>query len=110
MEGPGAGDDGHGGEVNGVLDGCDLRIAPCQPCSAPKVSCSWMVQTYDQIADENLHDLCCQTSPSRKHPLQYADQEVAQWRADEGAVRCHFGHAGVDIMAGWADIFCDPGG
>ena len=47
MEGPGAGDDGHGGQVNGVLDGCDLRIAPCQPCSAPKVSCSWMVQTYD---------------------------------------------------------------
>lgn len=36
VEGPSAGNDGHGSEVDCVLDGCDLRIAQCQSCSAPK--------------------------------------------------------------------------
>ena len=45
VEGPGAGNDGHGGEVDCVLDGGDLQSARCQPCSAskaPKVRSSWM--------------------------------------------------------------------
>ena len=69
-----------------------------------------MVQTYDQIANEDLHNLRCQTRPPRKHPLQYTDQEMAQWRADESAVHCHFGNSRIDVMAGWTDIFRDPGG
>lgn len=108
VEGPGAGDDGHGGEVDCILDRSDLEIARGQPCSAPKALCLWMVRTYDQIANENLQDLCRQTRPPREHSLQYTDQEVAQWRADESAVHCHLGHSRVDIMAGWTDIFCDP--
>ena len=32
MVGPGASDDSHGGEVDCVLDGCDLHITQCQPC------------------------------------------------------------------------------
>lgn len=34
MEGPSAGDDGHGGEVDCVLDGCDLKSSQCQPSCA----------------------------------------------------------------------------
>ena len=113
VEGPGASDDGHGGEVDCVLDGCNLQLAQCQPCSAPKThkaQRSWMVQTYDQIADEDLHDLRRQTRPPGKHSLQYTDQEVAQRRADESSVHCHLGHSRIDVMAGWTDVFCDPRG
>ena len=31
MEGPGASNDSHGGEIDCVLDGCDLHITQCQP-------------------------------------------------------------------------------
>lgn len=110
VEGPGAGDDGHGGEVDCILDRSDLKDAQGQPCSAPKALSLWVVRTYDQIANKNLHDLRRQTRPPGKHPLQYTDQEMAQRRADESAVHCHLGHSRVDVMAGWTNIFCDPRG
>ena len=112
VEGPGPGDDGHGGEVDGVLDGCNLHIRPMSArlgVPDPAKLGGWW-HTYDQIADENLHNLRRQARPPGEHPLQYADQEVAQRRADEGAVHCHLGHAGVDVMAGRTDIFRDPRG
>ena len=110
VEGPGPSDDGHGGEVDRVLDRSDLKFALGQPYSAPKALSLWMARPYHQIANENLQDLRRQTRPPRKHPLQYTDQEVAQWRADESAVHCHLGHSRVDVMAGWTNIFCDPRG
>ena len=69
-----------------------------------------MVQTYNQIANKDLHNLRRQTRSPREHPLQYSDQEVAQRRADESTVHCHLRNSRVDVMAGWTNIFGDPGG
>ena len=38
VEGPGAGDDCHGSEVDGVLDGCNLQITPCLALLCPTQS------------------------------------------------------------------------
>lgn len=47
VEGPGASDDGHGGEVDCILDRSDLKVAQSQPWSAPKALRLWMMRTYD---------------------------------------------------------------
>ncbi len=67
-----------------------------------------VIETYNQIADHNLHDLRRQTSPPRKNLLQHMNQEVSQRRADESAIDRHFWHTRVDIVAMFADVLGDP--
>ena len=64
--------------------------------------------TYNQVADENLQDLGPQARPAREESLQDADQEVAERRADEGAVEGHLGDARVDVVAMLAAVARDP--
>jgi len=67
-----------------------------------------MIETYDQIADENLQDLGLQASPSSEHLLQYIDQKVSQWRADEGSIDRHLRHTRVDVAGMFANVLGDP--
>jgi len=51
------------------------------------------IYTYNQIANENLKDLCLQARAARKQLLEDADQDMAQRRADESSVRSHLWHS-----------------
>ena len=76
VQGARAGDDGHGGEVDAVLDWGDLgRCVSIQRPRARLVACRGKGGgTYDQIADEDLCDLRLQARPPGEHLLQDADQ------------------------------------
>jgi hypothetical protein len=54
--------------------------------------------TYNQVADENLHDLCLQTRSACEYLLQDANQNVTERCADECAVDGHLGHARREVM------------
>ena len=99
-------DDGHGGEVDGVLDGRDLWVRREVRCAMGGIG-RWGPM-YNQVADKNLQDLRPQTRSTRKQPLQDPDQEMAQWRADERAVQGHFGDARVDVVSMLAAITRNP--
>ena len=106
VEGAGAGDDGHGGQVDDVLDWGDLAgyISECG------TRAQWSRVTYDQVRDNDLHDLCLQARPSRKHLLKDGDHQVSQWSADEGAVYRHLRHAAGEVVTMLVAVFGNPRG
>jgi hypothetical protein len=55
--------------------------------------------THNQVAHEDLENLGLQTRPSAEYLLQDGDQDVAERRADEGAVDGHLGHARGEVVA-----------
>ena len=64
--------------------------------------------TYDQVGNDNLHDLCTQACPTCEHFLENRDHQVSQWGADEGAVEGHLGHTASEVMAMLVAVFRDP--
>ena len=64
--------------------------------------------TYNQVAEENLQDLGSQTGAAAKDLLQNPDQEVAQRRADKGAVGGHLGHARCKVVAVLVAVLGQP--
>ena len=66
--------------------------------------------THDQVADEDLEDLGLQALATLEDLLQDADEEVAQGRADEGAVDGHLGHARGEVVAALAAVVGNPRG
>jgi hypothetical protein len=64
--------------------------------------------THDQVADENLHDLGLQALAALEDLLQQADEDVAQGRADHGAVQGHLGHARGEVVAALAPVVRNP--
>jgi hypothetical protein len=64
--------------------------------------------THDKIADENLQDLGAQALAAGERLLQQANQNMAQRRADEGAVDGHLGHAPRQVVAVWAAVVRQP--
>lgn len=120
VESAGAGDEGHGDEVDGILDWGDLRVGGTRETSVS----AWPFRmrdvgrrvgwgrggggTYDQIADEDLEDLGPQTGPAFEEFLQDGDQDVTQRSADKGAVEGHLRHASAQVMAIFTTIVGDP--
>ena len=52
VEGPGARDDGDGGEIDGILDGCDLQILPnVSPALIPRRPDAKMIGVVDIRSD-----------------------------------------------------------
>ena len=96
-----ASDNGHTGEVDGVLDGRDLasQHMPFQLRTG---------DSYNEVAGENLQDLGLQTRASGKDLLQDGDEEVAEWCANECAVQAHLGDSGVEVVAMLAAVVRDP--
>jgi hypothetical protein len=72
----GASNQGHGDQVDAVLDGSN-----------------------NQVADDDLHDLGAQAGAALEEELQQPDEEVAQRRADEGTVGGHLGDTGRKVVA-----------
>ena len=109
VECPGAGDDGHGGKVDRILNWRDLRIEKLT--SGQKLVCCirWIGETHNQIADENLQYLCLKTCPPREQLLQYMNQEVSQRRANERAIDSHLRHTRADVVSIFGDILGNPG-
>jgi hypothetical protein len=103
VKGAGTGDDGHGDEVYRVLDGRHLRE------SATEVHFQ-DTSAYNQVADEDLHNLGLETLAPAEHLLQDADEDVAERGADEGAVDGHLGHARREVVALLAPVVGDPRG
>lgn len=60
--------------------------------------------TYDQVAGDDLQNLCAQARVAGKDALQDVDEEVAHGGADEGAVDGHLGHAAGQVAAVLADV------
>jgi len=85
VEGACTSDDGHGGQVDGVLDRRD-----------------------DQVGNKDLHDLRPQARPASKQALKDADEDVAQWRTDERAVHSHLGHARCEVVTILVAVFRNP--
>lgn len=56
-------------------------------------------ETYDQIADKDLEDLCAQACAAFEDLLQQVYQQRTEGRADEGTVCGHLGHARREIVA-----------
>ena len=133
MEGAGAGDDRHGGEVDAVLDRCELwwyqlrslscasspacvnsrAISACLAVSLPAdgLHASDMKEicnTYNKIANEDLRDLCAYTRSPSKQPLQDVDQDVSNRSTDEGTVDGHLRHARREVVAIFIAILCYP--
>jgi hypothetical protein len=66
--------------------------------------------THNQVAEENLQDLGSQTGATAKDLLQDPDQEVAQRRADQGAIGGHLGHARCKVVAVLVAVLGQPRG
>lgn len=64
--------------------------------------------TYHQVANENLKDLRLQTCPASKELLQDADEHVAHWGTDEGAVYRHLRYATCEVVPVFILIMCQP--
>lgn len=116
VEGTGAGDEGHGDEVDCILDGRDLRArgkkdfgqrVAFRPRDVGRTGLGGG-KSYDQIADEDLKNLGSQTGPAFEEFLQDGDQDVTQWSADEGAVEGHLGYARAQVVAVFTAIVGDP--
>jgi hypothetical protein len=65
---------------------------------------------YNQVADEDLHDLGLQALAAPEHFLQDADEDVAERRTDKGAVDGHFGDARGEVVAVLAAVMGNPRG
>lgn len=104
MESAGACDDGHGGQVDSVLDRRDLGDTVSWNGFEPKER----IATYNQVADDDLEDLGLQTCPSCEQLLQGADEDVADGSADEGTIDGHLGHTRCEIVSILVAILCDP--
>lgn len=66
--------------------------------------------TYNQIADENLHNLGLEAGAAGEHALQDVDQDMAKGGADESTVDSHLGDARGEVMAMLVPVLCDPRG
>jgi hypothetical protein len=104
VEGAGAGDEGHGDEVDAVLDGGDLDLF---------VRCVLGVEVgefgaHQKIANENLKNLRLQALAPLEDLLQQADEDVAQGCANKGTVQRHLGDARGEVVAALAPVVRDP--
>lgn len=67
-------------------------------------------QTYNKIADENLHDLGPQASAILEGLLQSPDQEMTQRSADKGSIGGHLGDARCEVVAVLVAVLGQPRG
>ena len=103
VEGARARNDGHGNQVDAVLDGRDLGAL------AGSMSLyHWWVRAHNQIANENLENLGLEARPAAEDFLQQSDEDVAERSADEGAVNGHLGDAGSEVIARLAPVVGNP--
>lgn len=65
---------------------------------------------YNQIAEENLHDLGLQALAPLEDLLEQADQDVAEGCADQCAVQGHLGDARGEVVARLAPVMGNPRG
>ena len=65
-------------------------------------------ETYNQVTDEDLHDLRLQALASLEDLLQEADEDVAKRCANDGAIQGHLGHARGEVMSALAPVVCNP--
>lgn len=107
VECAGAGDEGHGGQVDAVLDGRDLGGLAL---GAVRVGMRMGTGAYDQVAEENLQDLGLDAGAALEQLLQDADEDVAERGGDQGAVDGHLGHARGEVVAALAAVVGDPRG
>lgn len=66
--------------------------------------------THNQVAEEDLQDLGLEALAALEDLLQQADEDVAEGRADEGAVDGHLGHARGEVVARLAPVVGNPRG
>lgn len=66
--------------------------------------------TYDEVADENLHDLRLQAGAVAESLLQQEDKEVAHGSANKSAVRRHLGDPGREVVAVLVPVLGEPRG
>ena len=94
----GTSDQGHGDEVDAVLDGSNL-LGEARLISCCQGGSSRAEITYDQVADQNLHNLGFQACPSLEDFLQQPDEDVTYRRANQGTIGSHFRNARGEVVA-----------
>lgn len=97
-----AGDEGHRSQVDTVLDGRDLsglanRTWVAKGCGA-----------YNQVADEDLHDLGLDAGTALEELLQDADKDMAKRGSNQSTVDGHLGHTRGEVVAALAPVVGDP--
>jgi hypothetical protein len=95
VECAGASDEGHGDEIDHILDRCDLGALLV--LRNRKVAES--AGTYNQIAGQNLQNLSFQACAAREGLLQEPDQDVAHGRAHKSTVSSHLGNTRGEVVA-----------
>lgn len=68
------------------------------------------MNTYNQIADENLQNLSLQASAALEDLLESPDKEVTDGGADQGTVCGHLGDAGSEVVAVLVAVLGKPRG
>ena len=103
----GSSDDSHASQIDGVLNGRNLRerahVSKLWQCAS-----AMRVLSYNEIAGEDLQNLGLQTRATSKELLQDADQDMSHRRADEGTIRRHLRHPRTDVVAMLALIMSKP--
>lgn len=64
--------------------------------------------TYNEIADNNLHNLGLEAGSATEDLLQKPDEKVTKWCTDKGAVRCHLGNTRGEVVAMLIAILGEP--
>ena len=66
-------------------------------------------ETYNEVADDNLHNLGLQTGTATEGQLQQPDKKMAQRGADKGAIGGHLGHTRGEVVAMLVTILGEEG-
>jgi hypothetical protein len=64
--------------------------------------------TYQEIANKDLHNLRLQALAALEDLLEEANEDVAEGRADDGAIEGHLGNTRGEVMAALAPVVRDP--
>jgi hypothetical protein len=64
--------------------------------------------TNNQIAEHNLQNLGLQARAPLEDLLEEADEDVAERRADDGAIQRHLGDTGGEVVSALAPVVRNP--
>ena len=105
VEGTGSSNQRHSNEVNAVLDRSNLRV--CQYLYSPYIQFA-SDMTYNQVADDNLHNLGLQAGAAVEELLQEPNEDVAHGCANQGTKSSHLGNSRSKVMAMLVTVLGQP--
>lgn len=105
VKGACARNDGHGSQVDSILDGGDLL-------TIYQYSTQFLIGffAYHKVRDEDLRNLRFERCAVAEQPLENSNQGMAERSADQGAISHHLRDARGEVVAMLAAVMSEPGG